>query len=728
MQQPNADDSQELGFERYLHIALKHKMLILLVIVLVVGATAAWTYTRTPIFRAKATVLVDRRAPQVLGSKVREVVDLSAGNYWRNKEAMETQRKILSSRRMAERVVRVMKLKDNADFWRGRKVPTSRRTKALATRVLRGIVAISVAKPSNLLEIRVEHAAPKMARDIANRMAEEYIAQNIEHKLSSTSSASKWLADQLDTLRKQLESAELGLHRFKKKNNILSVSLGAKRSLIAARIEKLSDAHTNARIMLMQQRSARNQALRARKKTPLDVSIAAVNDDVGIRSLKAELLSAQRKLRQLRSRYGVRHPLMREQKAVVATTRAALEREVKNKLTSIETNYRTIRDQERRLATAVQQAKNEALELNRKEVGYRRLKRNQENIEKLYGLVLARSKESGLSGKLKVNNLRLLDAAVLPRVRAKPVVILNLAIGLAIALLLGVAVAFFVESLDTTIKSREHIEVLCGLVTLGIVPRIPGGATQGRKRRPDPSPERDLIVHHNPKSAVAESCRSIRTNLLYASPDQKVRRILVTSPAPREGKTMTATSIAIAMAQGGNSVALVDTDMRRPRLHKVFGVSGARGLSNALVGEYDLDELVHELEIPNLHLLPCGPPPPNPAELCQSASFSAVLEQLSERHDYVILDTPPIMAVTDAAILSTLVDAVLLVVRTASTSSISLQQSVRQLRDIDAPLLGCVLNDMDQSTDRYGYTGYKRYGRYRYSYDYYGETEKNATS
>jgi capsular exopolysaccharide synthesis family protein len=438
-----------------------------------------------------------------------------------------------------------------------------------------------------------------------------------------------------------------------------------------------------------------------------------------VRSLKGQYIEQRQAYAALLKRYGDKWPAVRQLKTRMEMARADLEREIRNVLSGITLEHKRVAENEAKIAAALQAAKDEGLELNKKEVSYRRLKRTQENTAKLHSLVLGRLKESDLSAQLRVSNIRLLDEAVVPAKPVRPNVQVNLLLGALLGLLLGIGLAVLVDTFDNSIKSQEEIEQLGPVTVLGMVPRIPGTVPARRgERRPEPKPDLDLIVHRSPKSMIAESCRNIRTNILFASPDRPLKTIVVTSAGPREGKTTAAVSLAITMAQAGNRVLVVDTDMRRPRLHRVFGVPGAEGLTSVLLGDGQLDELTKATEIPGLSVLPCGPSPPNPAELCQSERFRALLEELERRYDRIVLDSPPVMLVTDGAVLSTQVDGTLLVARAGQTSRVALRDTIRQLDDVGCHLLGCVLNDVDLEKRGYGYYRYRRYGYYRYGYAY----------
>jgi capsular exopolysaccharide synthesis family protein len=302
----------------------------------------------------------------------------------------------------------------------------------------------------------------------------------------------------------------------------------------------------------------------------------------------------------------------------------------------------------------------------------------------------------------------------------------------AIGLLLAFGLAVLVESLDNTIKSQEELEEGVGIAFLGLIPSIPidgkdsPSGSGGRPPTPTGVPDsKDVFVWMNPKSSVAECCRSIRTNLLFMTPDKPAHTLLVTSAGPQEGKTTVAVNLAISFAQSGLSVLLVDTDMRRPRLHKAFGLPGnIDGLSKAVVGECDVLSVVRETGVPNLSVLPCGACPPNPAELLHADRFKRIVEQLTSKYDRIIFDSPPVAAVTDPVILARLTEGTVFVAKAGVTSKDSLSRAYRQLTlDGGVNVLGCVVNDLDVAKhSRYGYY-YYYYSRYG---SYYGTEDKAA--
>jgi capsular exopolysaccharide synthesis family protein len=381
---------------------------------------------------------------------------------------------------------------------------------------------------------------------------------------------------------------------------------------------------------------------------------------------------------------------------------------------------------EQGLKGALEQANRVGLDLNLQEISHRRLQRERDNTAKLYGTLLERTAQTDLTRALQVSFVRVVDQALLPRAPISPRVNLNLALGSIVGLLLGITAALMLDQLDRTIRTVEDAEAI-GITILGIMPKIDddsvsGNGTYGRKRRTAKLAEqlsnRDLVVHTHPKSSAAECFRTIRTNLTFMSADKARKTVVVTSGSPREGKTTVALSLAISLAQSGKRVLVVDTDLRKPRIHRALGTTLAKGVTTVLVGETTVKESVQETQIPGLSCLPAGPIPPNPSELLHTAQFRQLLQDLAKLYDHVVLDSPPLAAVTDAAIIAPQVDCTILVIHSTRTTRDGLRIALRQLRDVGCKPTGGVLNEVDLSAHRYGYGSY-----YYYSSEGYYQTE-----
>ncbi|MBA7677277.1 hypothetical protein ES703_85529 [subsurface metagenome] len=387
--------------------------------------------------------------------------------------------------------------------------------------------------------------------------------------------------------------------------------------------------------------------------------------------------------------------------------------EVKKTLQSVETEYRVALAEEESIREAMEAKKREALALNNKQIGYNSLKREMETSRSLYESLLTRVKEAGLTEGLEATNIMVVDPARIPDHPVKPRKARNVLLAIIVGLTLGVGIAFFFEYLDNTINTPDELERYFKVPFLGVVSKF----------KVD-TPGEEITVHSNPKSYIAEGFRTIRTNLLFSSPDVEKKRLLITSPLPKDGKTLQAANIAISFAQTGKKVLLIDGDMRKPRLHELFNLERSPGLSEYLAGKESGPQATG---ITGLEVFTSGRTSPNPAELLGSKRMKKLLESGRARDDFdmVIIDSPPILSVADAAILSAVSDGVVLVVNAGSTPRPAIQRAIQQLSDVKAKLIGCVLNNMDFKKESYYYSYYYRYKKY---YDhYYGEEEKKSS-
>jgi capsular exopolysaccharide synthesis family protein len=296
---------------------------------------------------------------------------------------------------------------------------------------------------------------------------------------------------------------------------------------------------------------------------------------------------------------------------------------------------------------------------------------------------------------------------------------INVTLAALMALVVGIAVIILLVFLDRSIKTITDATQAAGAPVLGVIPQVTAAELGGKSD----DRTRDMYVHENPKSSVAECCRSLRTNILFSAADRELKTIAVCSANQREGKTTSVIYLGTTMAQSGQRTLLIDSDMRRPRLHKSTNVALTPGLSNLLIGEADYDSLIKPTEVENLFILPCGPTPPNPAELLLTKRFETVLGELARRFDRIILDSPPIQPVTDAVVLSKRVDGVVLVVRASRTLREELRRSARMIRDVGGSIVGVIVNELDARDSYYGGYGYGGYGYGRYG-GYYGHDPK----
>ncbi len=731
---PTALAEPEPSFSLSVVVRAVRKHWPIMLVIFVASIVGVWVYTsnQVRIYEAVATIQLD---PQPLTPLGHQNTESGSDSYWSNQEYFATQYQVITSRRMAELVVKKLGLTTDRAFLTNRPAgaPTPKEAAAApaapasvedAAEALRGRMKVEPIQDSRLARVKCTDSDPARAQWLLSALVDTYVEQNLDTSMDATNKTVEWLDVQLKRLKSDLESQEMNLHDFKIKYNLLSVSYDDQSNMVRAEIQQLNTNLTELKAK-KEAVSARLAVVRAiDPQDPGEIPATELVGNEALGTLRSAYVTAKRDLVMLRA--GGRddnHPEVQKLNAQVESARQAIAQELQNIKNGAEIELANVNHQLGGLSSLYETARQEALQLNLKELEYSRLQRSKDSTEKLFGLVLERSTESGLSKMAPFNNVRVLDRPLKPTAPFFPRPATNLAVGIAIGLLLGFAGATGREMLDRTVRTSEDIERELGLSVLGSLPDVTRegsalnigyyGRRRARKAKAEspgsvPSSETaspELLVHTHPKSVVAEAARSIRTNLMFMSPDNPYRCLLVTSAGPAEGKTTVATSMAIAIAQTGQSVCLVDCDLRKPRVHAIFGERNDKGVTTALLEPGQLPAIVVETQVPNLSILKAGPTPPNPADLMHSEAFGRVLQELRAEFDRVVIDSPPIGLVTDGVILSTRVDATVLVVRALATRRDAAKRAIRSLRDVGATCAGFVLNAVE-SSERYYYSGY----------------------
>ena len=716
------------------HVIRKYWPTAVTTFVAVLVGTIFYTLGQTKIYQAEGTVMFDPRPPKPLGHRVEAIVDMGTDSYWGNQEYYETQYNILRSRRVSLAVVNELGLNNDHAFLQN--LPPGVLPKGALDKVsperaadeLRGRLEVQPVRDSRLATVKLKDANPDRAQRVLASLIDNFVNQNLEGALENTSTASDWLRNQLDTLNGDLQTSEEALHAYKKTNDILSVAFDDKSGMLSDEMKALNTELTRVKA-LIQEATARKVVL---DRTPENAARAIQSTELmkslllnSLRTQYEQATSEREAL--LGSGKGLNHHDVQASQKRVQSAETAILKEIQNVKKSVGRELDVLGKQAGGLQGLLNTSKTQAHELNQLEIEFNRLRRNKDNTEKLYSLVLERTKEADLAQMMRVNNISVIDRPLQPRSPISPKVALNLTAGIFGGLLLGIAAAFLRGLMDRTVKVPDDLEDDFGITFLGLLPQVGAGifgnygAQYGyskKKRRRGQAPKEgkpELIVHHEPTSSVAEASRAIRTNLLFMAPDTPHQVLLVTSAGPSEGKTTVACCIAVAMAQTGQRVLLVDCDLRRPRIHRIFDQNMETGVSTTLLGG-NIDEATSATEVPNLYVLPAGPIPPNPAELFHTERFKQLISDLRSRFDRIIIDSPPVVAVTDPAILSTLVDGTVLVLRAFKTRKELARHAIRSLQDVGGKLVGGVLNAVDFSRIeyKYSYYYYKRDG-------YYGE-------
>ena len=747
---PPFQEEKEVHLRDYWRVIWKRRWMIIAVFLVVVIVTVVKAITTKPVYRGTATIQINIENPQIVDFKEIFTVNMWAMDYY------QTQYRILESRNLARRVVQKMRLLEHPEFLPGppsafqklksgilspiRNVARSIKSWTTSSRgassdqtvesnqdvseterdasCVSGLLSrlrIDPIKESRLVRIHFESFHPDLAGQIPNVLAEEFIQLSMDSRVSTTEQAKEWLAKQLEDMKGKVEKAEEALQAFGSKNDI--ISLDEKDNVTLNRLSELNDALAKAETDRMTKEALYKQ-IRQEKGLTSD-AIPAVLENKLIQELKQNYIQLEAQYMQLSETFKPSHPEMIRLKNQMDTTQKRLVLEIGKVTASIKNEYEASLRNESLLRAAFDQQRGRTVEMQQKSIQYNILKREADTNKDLYKSLLQRMKEVGVTAGYNATNIQLVDRAETPRGPYMPNRQRNILLAAVIGLFLGVGLAFFFEQLDNTVKTPDDVEQQLRLPSFGMVPEISCERKNGRLsiRKSSSSGKSypvEMITFHSPRSLLSEAYRNIRTSILLSFSEQPPKKIAVTSANPLEGKTTTLVNTAISLSQTGARVLIVDGDMRKPRIHKVFGNGNGTGLSNFLSGNAKLWSVIRRSEIQNVYYIPAGSIPPNPAELLGSNLFKDMIQALSERFDHILIDAPPVVGFADSAILSSVVDGVILVATGGRTPKIALQRAKDALLQVNAKILGVVINRVN--IHQADYNDYY----YRYQY-YYGE-------
>lgn len=772
------ETEKEVSLQDYFRIIYRGRWIIGIVFVVVMLLTIYITFTTPPEYQASTTLMLSGRAASTSTLFQNPLLPMS---YMKVNNEIE----VLKSTALARNVIKALRNSPYADslyLLETRKyhkkgvglgdlmggitnglqrifMPSQEEDLMVVDTLDRAIVKnlmtsmkVEPIRETEAIRLTISSVDPIEAALIANTIASEYYKTDVEYNLGEVIEMKNFLEEQLEKIEKDLKESEEALKNYQCQEGIFGLDETAKILIDQLSTFEATYYTTLADLKIAQQTLDNQQRmLTEREQMVIQESVNTTNPFVAqLRQSIAEMEAEKITVMTVQG-YSADHPAIKELDKRITDLKQKLFEEAE-KITNLGLTPEEQSKISAELLNKVIMNNIEVISLEAKcneykklvdqysarldrlpasTLEYARLDRERQVNEKYYILMKTKLQESRITEASKISNVRIIDPAIPPEKPVKPKKKMNLLLGLFLGLGAGVGIAFIRDYLDHSIKSGEDLQRL-GLTAIAIIPTIDvksavekiGKVYKDKNNGEEVLVKARLVSHYDPKSAVAEAYRTLRTNIQFMSPDRPIKSLLVTSAGPGDGKSTTVINIAITFANLGKKVLLIDADLRKPIQHKVFEFQRAPGLTHLLIENLPDEEVIHQTEVPNLDLITCGDIPPNPSELLASQRLKNFMERAREKYDIILFDTPPVIAVTDATVLSQLTDAILLVVRAGSTDLRVLERSIELLRQVKANLVGAVLNGVNMST---GYDSYYYYYRYYYYYSDTGAKKKRAS-
>jgi len=718
----------ELDLREMLQVLIRRRRILLACVGAALLFALVFILKATPKYKATSSLMIEEESSRILSIEDefgyrRSFADLRFFN---------TQLKLLKSKALVERVARKLDLINHPLF--AEKNAKADKEKEPAnpyspiTAGLQESLDVSPVRDTKLVEVSYTSPDPEFSALLVNTLAQEFVDFYVEKRYRTTQQASKFLEEQISNLRERLSTKEAELQAYSKEKDLYF--LNEKESASVSKFADVNAAYTQAQI----DRIRAETNYRELRNLKVDALPQFIENKI-LQDLKTEYVKLKNEYEEKRKIFKPDYPDMVQLRGKLDSMRAELENEITKAVDAAETQYRTALNKELSLKRLLDQQKAEVAQMNSDAILYNNLKIEVENMRNLLNSLEERQKETFVSaklGELKTSNISIIDTAEPPLSPVFPKKKLTLVLALIIGLFAGGGLCFVLEYLDNTVKGPEDAEKLARLPSLGVIPYLPPdgqkkfrrrgyyyryprakeGTGEGKSARLDRIKHIELVNHLFPDFSLSEDYRTVRTSILLSSAGKPPKMIAFTSALPKDGKTVTVANLAVAFAQLKERVLVVDADMRKPKQHQIFKVKSPAGLSTYLTGKAGLEECIHETGVQGISLIPCGPVPPNPAELLDSRPMQELVHTVRDRFDMVLFDTPPVLAVVDSVIVSSMVEATILVVYPGKTTEKTFLDAVEELRKGNIKIIGTVFNGMGLERDGY-YTGRYYRGYYR---------------
>ncbi len=722
---------EQFNLRYYLQILNKRKWTVITVFLIIVVLSLILGLGKKSLYTSSSTVLVEKNRPNT---------NLSGYNYssW-DPEFLPTQIEIIKSKSVTRRVVDALQLDTR---YRSHFFPKSKKEESFVTGIrksfnsflatlfqpdsdtetgLSGVeqepvedadiiasmlqegIKVTPVRETRVLTILYADKDPHMAQRIAKAQVQAYIDVSLEIKLSSTQQSLKWMTAKAEAERKKLEESERALQRYKREHDLVTVE--NKLTIYPEKLTRFSNQLSESESKLKELEDLYEQIVAVQDNPQALETIPTLSRNQVIISLRSQILKAQQLIKELSKKYGHKHPKMI--KAVDDRNILIREKndEVKRVIESVRKEYELAKSRQDNLRELVGETKTNLQDVNERFVQYSIMSREVETNRALYDALNVSLEKTSVTEESQAVNIWVMRTPSLPKGPSNKNPKRMLLLGMVLGLAGGIGLAFFIEYLDNTVKSADDLEQRYGVTVLGSVQEA------GKEEAIE------TIVKDNARSPISESYRLIRSSLLLSSADHPPRTILVTSMATQDGKTTTSINLARTMALSGAKVLLIDADMRKPRVHSIFGIPNTLGLSSYLSGNTDEEKVIHTLPDEQISVVSSGPLPPNPAELLESKRMEQLLQHMSGTHDVIIIDSPPIGHLVDGLILSKLVDGTLLVTRAGKTTYDLFGSGLKKMQGINASILGVVVNSLSARLAG---------SKYYHYYEYYSRDQKNT--